>query len=62
MRPRPERPELLAADGGAAAVWTWRGEGFALIGDLDASSLLGIANAFFAAPVEAAQATPERGW
>jgi anti-sigma factor RsiW len=60
--PTTRAPELLAADGGAAAVWTWRGEGFALIGDLDASSLLGIANAFFAAPVEAAQAMPERGW
>ena len=56
--PPTRAPELLAADGGAAAVWTWRGEGFALIGDLDASSLLKIANAFFDPPAEAAQAMP----
>ena len=60
--PATRAPELLAADGGVAAVWTWRGEGFALVGALDASSLLRIANAFFASPVEAAQAMPERGW
>lgn len=56
--PATRAPELLAADGGAAAVWTWRGEGFALIGDLDASSLLKIANALFDPPVEPAQAIP----
>ena len=56
--PAPRAPELRAADGGAAAVWTWRGEEFALTGDLDASSLMKIANAFFDPPVEAAQALP----
>jgi anti-sigma factor RsiW len=60
--PATRAPELLAADGGAAAVWTWRSEGFALIGDLDASLLLKIANAFFDPAVEAAQTMPERGW
>ena len=59
--PAMQAPELLAADGGYAAVWTWRGEGFALVGDFDASSLLKIATAFFDQPVEAAQAMPERG-
>jgi anti-sigma factor RsiW len=56
--PATRAPELLAADGAAAAVWTWRGEGFALIGDLDAPSLTKIADAFFAPPVEAAHALP----
>jgi anti-sigma factor RsiW len=60
--PATRAPELLAADGGYAAVWTWRGEGFALVGDLDAASLLKIATAFFDPPVEAAQVMPERGW
>lgn len=55
--PATRAPELLAADG-AAAVWTWRGEGFALVGDLDAPSLMKIANALFAPPVEAAQTMP----
>jgi anti-sigma factor RsiW len=60
--PAPRAPQLLAADGGYAAVWTWRGEGFALVGDLDTTSLLKIATDFFDRPVEAAQAMPERGW
>jgi anti-sigma factor RsiW len=60
--PATRAPELLAADGGAAAVWTWRSEGFALTGDLDASLLLKIADAFFDPAVDAAQAMPERGW
>jgi anti-sigma factor RsiW len=60
--PPRRAPDLVAADGAAAAVWTWRGEGFALVGDLDASSLRKIATAFFDPPVEAAQAMPERGW
>lgn len=59
--PQTTAPQLLAADGGYAAVWTWRGEGFALAGDLDAASLLKIATDFFAPPAEAAQAMPERG-
>ena len=60
--PATRAPELLAADGGDAAIWTWRGEGFALVGDLDAASLLRIATAFVAPPVKAAQTMPERGW
>lgn len=59
--PQATAPELLAADGGYAAVWTWRGEGFALVGDLDTTSLLKIATDFFAPPAEAAQTVPERG-
>jgi anti-sigma factor RsiW len=60
--PAPRAPQLVAADGGYAAVWTWRGEGFALVGDLDAEVLLKIATDFFDSPGEAAQAMPERGW
>jgi anti-sigma factor RsiW len=60
--PAPKAPQLLAADGRYAAVWTWRGQGFALVGDPDGASLLNIANDFFDAPVEADQAAPERGW
>ena len=60
--PATRSPQLLAADGGWAAVWTWRGQGFALVGDLDPKSLLKIAMDFFDPPVEAAQTAPERGW
>lgn len=60
--PAPRAPQLLAADGGYAAVWTWRGQGLALVGDLDAVSLLKVATDFFDPPAEAAQAVPERGW
>ena len=60
--PQPTAPRLVGADGGYAAVWTSRGEGFALVGDLDAASLLKIATDFFAPQAEAAQAAPERGW
>jgi anti-sigma factor RsiW len=61
--PATTAPQLLAAaDGRAAAVWTWRGQGFALVGDRDAASLLKIATDFFEPPVEAAQTAPERGW
>ena len=60
--PQPAAPRLLGADGGHAAVWTSRGEGFALVGDLDPRSLLTIATDFFNPPAEAAQAAPERGW
>jgi anti-sigma factor RsiW len=59
--PATTAPQLLAADSGYAAVWTWRGEGFALVGDLDAPSLLKIAADFFDPPVESAQAMPDRG-
>jgi anti-sigma factor RsiW len=59
--PITSAPELRPADGRNAAVWTWRGEGFALVGDLDAPSLLKIAQDLFDPPVEAVQATPERG-
>jgi hypothetical protein len=60
--PATRAPQLLAADGRTAAVWTWRSQGFALVGDLDAASLLTIATDFFDPPAEAAQATAERGW
>ncbi len=59
--PATRAPELLAADGRDAAVWTWRGQGFALVGDLDAASLLKIAKDLFDSPAEAVQITPERG-
>jgi anti-sigma factor RsiW len=45
--PATKAPQLLSADGAYAAVWTWRGQGFALVGDLDAASLLKIATDFF---------------
>ena len=60
--PEATAPQLMAADGHAAAVWTERGQGLALVGDLDAASLMRIATEFSGAPVEAAQAMPERGW
>ncbi len=61
--PATSAPQLLAtADGRAAAVWTWRSQGFALVGDLDAASLLKIATDFFDPPLETAQTAPERGW
>ena len=60
--PTTRAPELLAADDGRnAAVWTWRGQGFALVGDLDAPSLLKIANDLFDPPAEAVQTMLERG-
>ena len=59
--PTTRAPELLSADGRNAAVWTWRGQGFALVGDLDSPSLLKIANDLFDPPAEAAQAVLERG-
>jgi anti-sigma factor RsiW len=60
--PAASAPQLLAADGRDAAIWTWRGQGFALVGDPDAASLLKIATEFSGPPVEASQAMPERGW
>ena len=60
--PRATAPQLLAADGGAAAIWTWRGQGLALVGDLDGAALLKIAPDFADPPAESAQAMPERGW
>jgi anti-sigma factor RsiW len=61
--PATRAPQLLAAtDGAAAAVWTWRGQGFALAGELDAASLLKIATDFFDPSTEAAQPMPERAW
>jgi anti-sigma factor RsiW len=59
--PTTRAPELLAADGANAAVWTWRGQGFALVGDLDAPSLLKIAKDLFDSPAAAVQTVPERG-
>jgi anti-sigma factor RsiW len=60
--PEATAPQLMAADGHAAAVWTERGQGLALVGDPDAASLLRIATEFSGSPPEAAQAMPERGW
>jgi anti-sigma factor RsiW len=60
--PGATAPQLLAADGGAAAIWTWRGQGLALVGDLEGAALLKIAAEFADSPAEAAQPMPERGW
>ena len=60
--PPTTAPQRLAADGGAAAIWTWRGQGLALVGDLDGAALLKIAADFADPPAEAAQPMPERGW
>jgi len=59
--PMTNAPELLVVDGRDAAVWTWRGQGFALVGDLDALSLLKIAQDLFVLPPQAVQTMPERG-
>jgi anti-sigma factor RsiW len=59
--PMTTAPVLLAADGRNAVIWTWRGQGFALVGDLDAPSLLKIAKDLFDPPGEAVQRLPERG-
>ena len=50
------------ATGGIRPMSTWRGQGFALAGDLAPASLLKIATDFFDPPVEAVQTSPERGW
>jgi anti-sigma factor RsiW len=60
--PEATAPQLMAADGHAAAVWTERGQGLALVGDPDAASLMRIATEFSGPPAQAAQAVPERGW
>jgi anti-sigma factor RsiW len=60
--PPTTAPQGLAADGGTAAIWTWRGQGLAVVGDLDAAALLKIAADFADLPAEAAQPMPERGW
>jgi anti-sigma factor RsiW len=60
--PPTTAPQRLAADGGAAAIWTWRGQGLALVADLDGAALLKIAADFADPPAEAAQPMPERGW
>jgi anti-sigma factor RsiW len=60
--PQATAPRLLEADGRAAAVWTGRAQGFALVGDPDAASLMRIATEFSGPPAEPAQAMPERGW
>jgi anti-sigma factor RsiW len=60
--PEAGAPKMLAADGRDAAIWTQRGQGFALVGDPDAAALLKIATEFSDPPAEAAQTVPERGW
>ena len=59
--PPPTAPQILPADGGAAAIWTWRGQGLALVGDLDGAALMKIAADFADPPAGAAQPMPERG-
>jgi len=59
--PPTTAPQLLAADGGTAAIWTWRGQGLALVSDLNGAALLKIAADFANLPAEAAQPMPERG-
>ena len=59
--PPTTAPQILAADGGAATIWTWRGQGLALVGDLDGAALLKIAADFADPPAGAAQPMPERG-
>jgi anti-sigma factor RsiW len=59
--PTTRAPELLPVDAHYAAVWTWGGQGFALVGDLEALALLKIATDFFHPPDEAGQPMPERG-
>ena len=56
--PPTTAPQPLAADGGAATIWTWRGQGLALVGDLDGAALLKIAADFADPPAEAAQPMP----
>jgi anti-sigma factor RsiW len=60
--PATTAPRLLAADGATAAIWTWRGQGLALVGDLEGAALLKIAAEFADLPAGSAQAMPERGW
>ncbi|HEV7479579.1 MAG TPA: hypothetical protein VGO05_04760 [Roseiarcus sp.] len=60
--PGATAPRLLGADGSAAAIWTWRGQGLALVGDLDGAALLQIAAELADSPAESAQPMPERGW
>ncbi len=45
-------PRPLAADGGTAAIWTWRGQGLALVGDLEGAALLKIAAEFADVPAD----------
>jgi anti-sigma factor RsiW len=59
--PTTRAPELFTADGRNVAEWTWRGQGYGLVGDLDGPSLLKIAKSFFEPPDEAVQTMPERG-
>jgi anti-sigma factor RsiW len=59
--PTARAPELLPAEGRDAVVWTWGGQGFALVGDLEAPSLLKIATDLFDPPIAAVQTMPERG-
>jgi anti-sigma factor RsiW len=59
--PITRAPEVLPVDGRYAAVWTWGGQGFALVGDLEAPLLLKIATDFFGSPLDGVQTIPERG-
>jgi anti-sigma factor RsiW len=59
--PMARAPELIPLGDRYAAVWTSGGQGFALVGDLEAPSLLKIATDFFDPPIAADQTMPERG-
>jgi anti-sigma factor RsiW len=59
--PPTQAPAVCLTDGRYIATWTRSGQGFVLVGEMDAASLLTIATEFFEAPVEPAQSMPERG-
>ena len=59
--PPTRAPEVRVADGRYAATWTCAGQGFVLVGDIDAASLLKIATDFFETQAEPAQFVTERG-
>jgi anti-sigma factor RsiW len=59
--PSTRAPDVRLADGRYVVTWTRAGQGYALVGDVEAASLLKLATDFFDAPAEAAQFMPERG-
>ncbi len=59
--PPPTPLRLLRARGWNVAVWTSAGQGYVLVGDLDAASLRAIATAFVNAGYEPDLTAPERG-
>ncbi len=59
--PPPTPPKVLRARGWNVAVWTSAGQGYVLVGDLDAPSLRAIATAFVNGGYEPDLTPPERG-